>query len=205
MKIVILGMGSTALSIVDILLREHDYTISGFIGTQEEDKKFSGKKIYRDIPFLGDRSILKDLKKQDVHGFVAAMGDRYIREEAFFEASSFELRAINAISKNSFIENNVKIGNGVIISSGCVVQHGVQIGNNCIIESGAIIDYEAKINENCNIDAGCLIGSQTIIEKNSSVGARSIILKNIQIGKHQSIEVNAMVKSNLKGLTRPKK
>ena len=45
MKIVILGMGSAAFSIVDTLSQEHNYIISGFIGTKEEDKKYKGNRL----------------------------------------------------------------------------------------------------------------------------------------------------------------
>ena len=45
MKIIILGMGSAALSIADILTNEYNCEIAGFVGTKEEDIKFHGKEI----------------------------------------------------------------------------------------------------------------------------------------------------------------
>ena len=63
MKIVIIGIGSVALGITNIISNERNYRIAGFVGTNEEDKKFRGKKIYKNFSFLGTREILKDLKK----------------------------------------------------------------------------------------------------------------------------------------------
>ena len=40
MKIVILGMGSAAISIANIISNEYNYEVVGFIGTDEENKKF---------------------------------------------------------------------------------------------------------------------------------------------------------------------
>ena len=51
----------------------------GYIGTSDEDKKFRGKKIFKNYPFLGTREILKNLKKQKVEGFIVAIGDIYKR------------------------------------------------------------------------------------------------------------------------------
>ena len=202
MKIIILGMGSAALSIADILTSEYNYDIAGFVGTKEEDAKFHGKEIYRDFRFLGDRSIMKNLVNQKVGGFIVAIGDRYVREEAYYQACSEGLVPINAISKNAFLENNIKIGSGVVISSGCIIQHGVTIGDNCFLASGSIFDFKSSIAENCNISAGCIIGSNTKIEKNVLIGARAIIAPKILIGKNQNVESNILVNKNLPGLLR---
>ena len=202
MKIIILGMGSAALSIADILTNEYNYEIAGFVGTKEEDIKFHGKEIYRDFRFLGDRSIMKNLINQKVGGFIVAIGDRYVREEAYYQACSEGLVPINAISKNAFLENNIKIGSGVVISSGCIIQHGVTIGDNCFLASGSIFDFKSSIAENCNISAGCIIGSNTKIEKNVLIGARAIITPKILIGKNQNVESNILVNKNLPGLLR---
>lgn len=204
MKIVIIGMGSAAINIADIISNEHNFEVTGFIGTEEENKKFYGKKIYKDAPFLGSRKILKDLRKQNIGGFIAAIGDNYIRENAFYEASNEGLIPINAISRNAFIERDVVIKTGIAIASGSVIQHGVEVCNNSYVASGCILNYKSKINENCYISPGCIIGSGSIIEKNVFVGSRAIIEPKTVIGKNQVVLSNQVVTENLKNLPRDK-
>ncbi len=204
MKIVILGMGSAAISIADIISNEHNYEVVGFVGTEEENKKFNGKKIYRNAPFLGTRKILKYLRKQKVGGFIAAIGDNYIRESAFYEASNEGLIPVNAISRNAFIEKNVVIKSGVVIASGSVIHHGVEIADNNYIASGCILDFKSKVNENCYISPGCILGAGSIIEKNVFIGSRAIIESKIKIGKNQVVPSNQVVSKNLKNLPRDK-
>ena len=77
MKIVILGMGSAAISIA-IISNEYNYEVVGFIGTEEENRKFN-KKIYK-ISLIVTRKILKDLRKQKVGGYCCNW-DNYIRKK----------------------------------------------------------------------------------------------------------------------------
>ena len=63
MKIVIIGAGTTAIAVADILVHDRNFIIAGFVGTTEENNNMGGKNIYGDIPFIGDRSILKKLGK----------------------------------------------------------------------------------------------------------------------------------------------
>ena len=37
MKIVIIGAGTSAITVADILIRDRNFTIAGFIGTDEEE------------------------------------------------------------------------------------------------------------------------------------------------------------------------
>ena len=76
MNIVVIGMGSAAVNIAEIISNEHNYKVVGFIGTDEENKNLMEKK-YRNAPLLGTRKILKDLRRQNVGGFIAAIGDNY--------------------------------------------------------------------------------------------------------------------------------
>ena len=205
MKIVIIGVGTSAMTTADILVADHNFSVAGFIGHNEENKFFSGKKIYNNIPYLGGRGILKKIKEDDVVGFIAAVGDRYFREEAYYEASVAGLTPINAISKNAFIESTVKLGKGVIVSTGAILLHRVVVGNNCYIDAGAIVEVNTKIGENCNICTGCIIGGNSEIERNASVGTRSTLYPNIKIGKNQDIQPGGICKDNLPPLNRADK
>lgn len=202
MNIVIIGIGSVAMGISSIVNSESNYKITGYIGTPEEDKKFRGKKIFKDYTFLGTREILRNLKKQKVEGFIVAIGDAYIREEAFHQCINDGLSPVNAISKNAFIDESADIGSGVVIMNGSIIQHGVSIGNNCYLGSGSIFEFKSKVNDNCNIGSGCIISSNVEIQKNVFMGAGTVINKKIKIGKNQKIDSNQVVKKNLRGLTR---
>jgi|TARA_B100001964_G_scaffold229781_1_gene282495 sugar O-acyltransferase (sialic acid O-acetyltransferase NeuD family) len=203
MKIVIIGAGTTAIAVADILVHDRNFKIVGFIGTTKENEKLGGQKIYGEIPFLGDRSLLKKLKDDAaIVGFVAAIGDNYIREEAFYEGIGIGIIPINAISPHAVIEPSAQIEKGIIVSAGCIVSHGVTIGNNTYLDSGVIVDIYTEIGENCHLNPGCIIGGMSEIGRNVTIGSRSTIAHNVKIGKNQKIMAGEVVNKDIEDLIR---
>ena len=198
-------MGSAAISIAEILSNQYNYSVIGFIGTEQESKKYKSKLIYKNLPLLGSRKLLRDLKNKGVGGFNVAIGDNYLRETAFYEATNQGLLPINAISKNSFIENNVTIKSGVSIASGAIIQHGALISNNTSIGTGCIVDFDAEIMENCYLGPGSVIGTNASIGRNTRINSRAVIEQNIKVGKNQVIKSHQVINKNLKNLTRKNK
>lgn len=204
MKVVIIGAGTGAMNVADILVQDRNLKLSGFIGTTEEGKKLLGKKLYRNVPFIGDHRILKKLKKDNIVGFVAAIKNNSHRERAYYDATQAGLTPINVISRHAVIEPSVNIGKGVVVCTGCIISHGVSIGNNTIFESGVIIEIYTVIGENCFFSTASVIGGKCDIRRNTTFGLRSVSLPRLKIGKNQTIEDGRLVVKSLPGLIREK-
>jgi len=202
MKVVIIGAGTCAMAIADILVRDRNFRLAGFIGTTEEESRLRGKKLYGEIPFVGDHDILKKLKQDNIVGFVAAIKNNSHREKAYYEATQAGLTPINVISRHAVIEPSVNIGKGVVVCAGCIISHGVHIGNNAILESGVIVEINVKVGENCFFSSACVIGGECDIRKNVTFGVRSSVLPHIKIGKNQTIEHGKLVRESLSDLMR---
>lgn len=202
MNIIIIGLGSVARNIVDILKLETNYNILGFVGTDDENKIYSEKKVYKNYPFLGTKDIFNDIKKIDVNGYVVAIGDRNTRENIFNEAKNLGITPINAISKNAIVEGNISLGQGVIIGSGSIIQNGSKILNNTHIGSGVIVDIDCDISSNCNIRSGSFIGRRSVLKKNCDIGYRSSISPGIKIGKNQLVDNYKIIDKDLPDLIR---
>ena len=205
MKVVIIGAGSTSEIVSEIILSNRDYTLVGIVGSNEEaeDYKNTKNKNVNIVPFLGNRTILKELPSLGVNSFIVAIGDNYIREKIFYEAMGSGLKPINAISRNTIIDKDVIIGSGTIIKSGTIISKKSLIGDNCLIDNGVIIETKCNILNNCNINSGAVVGSNSQISKNVEIGIRSVISKEIHIGKNQKINSNEVVNKNLPDLFRP--
>ncbi|MDA2932983.1 hypothetical protein MYX82_01425 [Acidobacteria bacterium AH-259-D05] len=202
MKIVIIGAGTSAMTVADILVQDRNFKIVGFIGTAEEESELAGKTLYGDLAFLGDRSLLKKLKADGVVGFIGAIGSNNRREKVYYEAIHKGLTPINAISHRAIIEGSARIGKGVIISAGCIVSHGVSIGNNTYLSSGVIVEINTEIGENCLIDSGCIVSGECKIGRNVTLGPRSTITPYTRIGKNQNVNAGTVVRRDLEDLVR---
>lgn len=202
MKVVIIGAGTGAANVADILIHDKNFKLYGFVGTTEEEGKFTGKKLYNEIPFLGDHSILPKLRENDIVGFVVAISINTIREKSYYEAVQAKLIPINVISPHTIINPFVKIGKGVVICAGSIILHGAEIGNNTFIGTGAIIENNTKIGENCVIATSCVIGGECEIRRNVKLNMRSTVNYRVDIGKNQQVGAGVIVSESLPDLVR---
>ena len=201
MRVVIIGAGTCAMAVADILIQDRNFKLSGFIGTEEEEARLMGKKLYGDVPFVGNHSILKKLKRDNIVGFVTAIKNNSFREKAYYEATQAGLVPINVISRQAVIEPSANIGKGVVICAGSIVSHGVTIGNNTILELGVIVEINTRIGDNCFFSSGCVVAGESELGRNVTVEARSAIL-GVKVGKNQSIEAGKIIKEALPDLMR---
>ena len=202
MKVAILGVGTTAMIVADIILESHNFTLSGFVGVKEERERLLKSKIYGNMPFLGEYSILSELKRGKISNFIAAIGDNMIREEMYYEAIQCGLRPINAISRNAIIQPAVTIGKGVIVSPGAVISHGAVIGDNCIFDPSVVVDVNTEIGPNCYFYPNVTICGGCVIEKNVTFEAGSVMTPGKHVGKNQRISAGQVVNDDLEGLYR---
>lgn len=202
MKVAILGAGTTAVVVADIITESHNFTIAGFVGNESEKERLSDGKIYGNYPFLGDYSILNKLKKNNINRFVAAIGDNAVREKLYYKALQKGLNPINVISGNAIIHHSVKIGLGVVISPGVILSHGVEIGDNTILDPSVVIDVNTQVGSHCYCYPGSTICGGCILEKNVTLRANSVVEPEIRIGKNQVINAGRVVSENIEGLPR---
>lgn len=202
MNIIILGAGSTAISVTDIILSSKIFNIKGYIGTESENKKLNNKILYKNIPFLGGKESLKNIPKNISPGFISAIGNRYFRELSFYEAIKSDFIPINIISNKSSIENSSNIKSGIIIFPHTYISFNVSISENTLIETNVVIESNVSIGSNCNIESSSIVSGNVIIKKNVIVGKNSVIAPNITVGKNQSIKPNSYVEKNLPDIER---
>ena len=193
MKIVIIGAGTAAIAVADIIIQDRNFNIAGFVGTEGEETEFSDKQLYGNLPFLGSHSILEKLKDEGIVGFIVAIGNNYIREKRYYEAALLGLTPINAVSRHAIIEPSVRSGKGIIISAGCILSHGVSVGNNTYFGSGVIVEINTEIGENTHLYPGCIVGGMSEIGRNVTLGPRSTIKRCTKIGKNQVVQAGAVV------------
>lgn len=202
MKIVIIGAGSTAMHVADIVLENRHFTLSGFIGTPEEEKTMGGSEVYGNLTFLGDHSILPKLKDGDITGFIVAIGDTRNREAAYYDGMQAGLSPVNAISDKAIINPTAAIEKGVVVSPGAVVGHGANIGSNVILAPGAIVNVNATVGDHCYLHTGSIAEAESAIERGVDLGAGSIVGPGLKVGKNNIVLAGTVVTENIEGLYR---
>jgi len=181
MKVVILGVGSTAQSVASILLNDRNFQIVGFT---DKDKKSKGKKIF-DSEVIGNHDILKDIFKEGVKGAVVAIGyDNNVREKYFHELKDIGYEMINVIHSSAVVDRSAVLTEGVVIGPGCIISPIVRIEHNTILEAGVMIGPDTQIADNVHIGIGCCIGGGSFIKRNAFLSTGCSIAAFVTIGKN---------------------
>ena len=119
-KIVIFGAGGHAIVITNELKKLKRFSIFGYCvnkAISSGKKKFLSNKI-----FNINRANLQMMSRLSISG-VIAIGDNNTRKKIVDEvkllSNNFKWEKI--ISKDSFVDENVEVGDGAVIMSGCVI------------------------------------------------------------------------------------
>ena len=199
MKIVVIGAGTTGIVIADIIMESHNFKLAGFVGTPKEEVKFRRSSEDLQAPFLGDHSILKDLRKGDIIGFVVAIGDNATREKVYYEAITAGLIPITIVSNSAIINPSVVLGKGVVVGPGVILSHKVTVGDNVIIEAGVIVEVKSVIGDHCYLYPGSVICRGCTVDRNVALGVRAVIEPGCKIGKNNKVPAGKVVNKDIEG------
>ena len=98
------------------------------------------------------------------------------------------------ICAQTFVENDVVVGDNVTVKCGVQLWDGLRIGNNVFIGPNATFCND-KHPKSGNRDFDCL---QTIVEDDVSIGANATILPGIRLGRGCIVGAGAVVTKDVK-------
>lgn len=193
-KILIIGNGGHAKSLMDIVERENIYEISGFV-VNEAATDISG-----DYPVIGKDDDLNRLYQSGIEN--AAVGIGYLGKSGLREKIYAKLKEIGfnlpvICDPSAVVSKHAQIGEGSFIGKGAIVNAGVSIGKMCIINSGSVIEHDCKIADFSHISvAGVLCGGVTVGEA-SFVGANATVIQMKRIGQGCIIGAGTVVRKDV--------
>ncbi len=183
-KIILVGCGGHALSILDIFESQKKWEILGFVGIESDIGKY-----INGYPVLGTDKDLPYLRKKTNFAFVCVgqIGNFKKRFEIVRKLQDISFEFPYIASKYSIISAFSQIGNGSSIGHGAIVNAGAKVGKHCIINSKALVEHESIIEDFCHISTGVLINGGVRIGKGSFVGSGSIIREGVSIPPYSII------------------
>lgn len=190
-KVAIIGAGSQARIVFDILKSQKKYQTACFIEVCD-NKSIWNTKI-RNIKILGGVEEIKNLKSKNINYYIVAFGDNRRRAELAELSEKCGLKPINAVHKSAIISKYAKIGNNCTISQNAIVNCDAVIGNNVIINTGAIIEHDCKIGNNAHIASSVCLAGHVDIGENTLVGVGAKVIQGRKIGKNVVIGAGAVV------------
>lgn len=175
-KLVLIGAGSHAKVIADIINQIGHYEIIGLIDP-EIKKGFMGLKV------LGDDDFLQELYSKGVSKAFVSIGLNRLRHKVFHKTKKIGFDIINVISPNAIVSSHAQIGQGVAIMPGAIVNAYTHIGNGCILNTNCSVDHDGRIGNFVHIAPGTAVAGAVSIGENTFCGIGSRIIDGIKVGK----------------------
>lgn len=194
-KIVLLGAGGHALSVVDSLRANEEYEI---IGITDINKRVGEKVLGCKV--IGNDTLLETIFDSGViYAFVAvgSIGDTSLRKELFnrLKIIGFTIPAI--VDSSARIGRDVCLGEGVYLGKNTVVNPKSTIGDMAIINTGVVIEHGCNIMEFSHIGPGAVICGGVKIGAHTHVGANATIIQGLNIGNNSVIGAGSIVVHDL--------
>lgn len=180
-KIVIIGSGGFAKSVLDVVL----------FNETNMDVVFVDKNAKQDKTILG-YPVLTTFNITDEKIFVALEDSQKRKEEA-----TKQKNLVSIISKRAYLGKNVTIGKGVFVAHDVHIGILSEIGDYSFLNTNSSIGTECVIGEASTIAANAILCNNVKIGENVSIGARAVIVDEVNIDKNVTVKHGAVVTENI--------
>jgi sugar O-acyltransferase (sialic acid O-acetyltransferase NeuD family) len=190
MNVIIVGAGGHGKVVLDILRRDPDVKLIGFV----DDDAALHNKIIDGLPVLGSVSSVPILiSSHKLDGVTIAIGDNKVRARLFDKMRELGLQPQRAIHPDALIAHDVEIGEGVVIAAGVAISVGTRIGNDVIINTGVVIDHDNIIEDHAHVSPGVNLAGRVTVGKYTQVGLGVTVIEDLTIGENTTIGAGAVV------------
>lgn len=195
-RIVILGNGGHAKSLVDIIESEKRYEIAGYV-VNENNSDMSNAKY----PRLGGDVQLEEIFQGGITNAavgVGYMGNSSLREKLWKQLKQIGFFLPVICDPSAVLAEDARIGEGSFIGKGSIVNANATVGKMCIINTGAIIEHDCEVEDFSHISVGSVLCGDVKVGAASFVGANATVIQGVRIGRNCTIGAGTTIRKNLR-------
>jgi sugar O-acyltransferase (sialic acid O-acetyltransferase NeuD family) len=194
-KILIFGTSGQAKVVADIVEKQNQYTIAGFI-TEPSLASTVGSQFFGYSILGTDR----DIESLGVEYGIVALGDNEARSNvvSLIRTALPSFQFATAIHPSAQIAREVLIGEGTVIMAGACINSATSIGAHCIVNTRASVDHDCLIGDFVSINPGAELGGSVKVGSHSMIGIGASVIHGVEIGSHTWIGAGAAVVGSIK-------
>lgn len=194
-KIVLVGAGGHAKSVVDTIESGNKYEIAGFVSNEE-----IGKKVYKDYLCIAhDDNLGRVFASGITNAFISIgyMGKGQVRNKLYELLCNIGFQFPPIIDVSAIIGNSAIIGEGAFIGKRAIVNANAVIDRMAIINSGAIVEHDSHVGGFSHVAVGAVCAGNTQIGCNTLIGANATIIQGVSVGSNCIVGAGAVVVKNV--------
>ncbi|WP_339895428.1 NeuD/PglB/VioB family sugar acetyltransferase [uncultured Algibacter sp.] len=190
-NILIYGASGHSKMIVDIILKNKNYTIKGLVDSYKPiDEDIYGYKVIGNLVTLP-----KLIKEHNIHGIVIGIGDNSTRKKAYDNIANIapDLEFVSIVHPSVILAHDITIPKGTVIMAGVVINANAKVGEFCILNTKSSLGHDSNMSDFSSLASGTIIGGNVQIGYCSAICLSASITQNISIGKHTVIGAGSLV------------
>jgi sugar O-acyltransferase (sialic acid O-acetyltransferase NeuD family) len=137
-------------------------------------------------------------KSHTYNGVFVSIGQNDLREEAIIKLKKSGANIVNIIHPSVYIGSNVSLGVGIVAMPRVVINTSCRIGDGIILNTGCTIDHDCILENYSHISPGVNIAGNVSIGCNTWIGINASINNNISLGSNITVGAGAAVISDIK-------
>lgn len=153
--------------------------------------------IVNGVEVLGGMEELKNLKHPQV---IIAIADPVVKMEIVSKLNLISEIQFPSIVHPSAILLDVartKIGEGTIITAGCILTTGISIGNHVLLNLNCTVGHDVVIDDYVSIMPGVNLAGRVQIDKSAFIGSAAQIIKQSRVGEFAKVGSGSVVTRNV--------
>jgi UDP-perosamine 4-acetyltransferase len=194
-EVVILGTGSHAKVVVDIIEAMGRYEIVGLLWHDTDPSR-----LVRGYPIIGNETDWPRLLEQGIRHAAIGLGgwtDNRDRRELYTRALKAGFEIVTAQHPSAVVSQSASIGRGSTLCAGSVVNTEVAIGVNSILAIGAMVEHEAHIGDHVLLSNGVNVGGRAAVQDGALIATGATIVGGVTIGAGALVAAGAVVVSDV--------
>ncbi|NLI92236.1 MAG: acetyltransferase [Peptococcaceae bacterium] len=190
-KIVLVGGGGHAISVVDVIQSVGEYDICGVVDlNQNIGKQIMGHEI------IGTDDSLVDILNTGVKYSavtIGSVGNTALRKMLYYKLKKIGFTLPNIIDPSAVVSKNAILGEGIFIGKKVVVNAGCKIGDMSIINTASVIEHGCNIGKFTHISSNAVVCGDVTVGNDTHIGANATVIEGLSIGQGTLIGAGSVV------------
>lgn len=187
-KVVVFGIGSFSEFVSYTINQDSPHEVVAFCC--ERAFKPAGSVQLSGLPIVEFESIEQHYPPEG-HRMFIAIGENKLRKTLFDMVKSKGYQFVSYVSSKAESWDDLRIGDNVFVSEGCLLQPFTSIGDNTMVITSTI-GHHAVIGANSLI-SGCTLGANVVVESNSFIGMGSSVGHATNIGADNIVGMRSII------------
>ena len=176
-KIILIGGGGHAKSVIDVIEQEERFEIAGIV------EKFTGESsAVLGYPLIGTDDDLAKLRKEYKYALITIgqLRSNAVRVKLFKELKELNFILPTIVSPLAYLSKHAEVEEGTVLLHHALVNAGAKVGKNCIINSKALVEHDAVVEDHCHISTAAVVNGGVRVKANSFYGSNATSKEHIE-------------------------